>query len=142
MEVVKVHNIDLRKSPLSGPQITEADIRRRRYGNKCTRVVRLAGLLNDEAHSLNLELWDPRPSFEAKGAMLVCHWSDTLQHNQDLCDLVTARIARELRADRRENHADGKAFFDHQRELELLLERMKNMKIEMIERTLYGQKSE
>jgi hypothetical protein len=139
--VDKIHNIDLRKSPLSGSQITETDVRRRCYGNKCTRAMHLADLLNDEAHSLILELWDPRPSFEASGAMVACHWSNMLQHNRDLCDLAMARIARELKTDYRENHADGKAFCDHQRELELILSRVKPMKTEIIEQALYGRKS-
>ena len=140
MVVMNTHRINLRKSPLSGPQITETDARRRRYGHKCKRAMRLAALLNDETHSLNLMLWDTRPSFEARGATLVCHWSGVLQHNKDLCDLVMARIGRELAADRRD-FPDANAYLDGKRELEMLLSRMKTMKTEVIEQALYGRKS-
>lgn len=143
MVVMNGHNlkIDLRKSPMSGPQITETDMRRRRYGEKCKRATRLTALFNDESHSLKLMLWDTRPFFEAKGATMVCHWSNVLQHDKELCDLVIARIARELAVDRKDFPGDTRAHFDNQRELELLLNRVKTMKTEVIEQALYGKKS-
>jgi len=133
--------INLHKSPLSGSQITDADMRRRRYGEKCNKATRLSALFNDESHSLLLELWDARPRFEARGATLVCRWSGVLRHDKELCDLVMARIGRELAASRRESFSDAKAYCDHQRLLEQLLERVRSMKTEVIETALYGRKS-
>lgn len=141
MVVVNKPRINLHKSPLSGPQITETDVRRRRYGQKCKRATRLASIFNDESHSLKLMLWDPRPSFEARGATLVCHWSNVLQHDKDLCDLVIARIGRDLRTSCKADFEDTRAYLEDQRELEMLLARMKSMKQEVIEQALYGRKS-
>ena len=137
---LKGHNLNLHKSPMSGVHISDADVRRRCYGTKCKRTLRLASLFNDESLSLNLSLWDARPTFEARGATFVCHWSNIYQHDRDLCDLVIARIGRELAADPC-SFPDRKAFGENCRELDMLLNRVKTMKTEVIEQALYGRKS-
>lgn len=141
MVVPNTHKLDLEKSPLSGRHITETDLRRRAYGYKCQRVARLCKYLQEETLSLPLDLFDRPPTFEACGATLVCNWSDVHKFNVDLCDLVIARIGTELARSQDSCLFDGKAFFDNQRELETMLKRVQAMKVEVVERMLYGRKT-
>ena len=139
---VKVHkpNINFRKSPLSGVHITDADMRRRRYSDKCERMSFLSDLLNDEARSLEIELWDTRPSFETRGATLVCHWFGVLQQDLLLCDRTLARIQNVIDNDVVFNHEDTRAYLENHRLHELLAARVRSMREQVIWESLYGQK--
>lgn len=134
------HSINLQKSPLSGSHITSADMRRRLYADKCERMSRLAQLFNDEAWSLNLELWDTLPSFEARGATLVCHWTEKFQTNLLLCDRVINRIQELIDSDSVFNHDSAVDFVLAESMYNHLKTVVRSMKEKVQKETLYVKK--
>ncbi len=136
--MTKQHPINLDKSPLSGSQITDTDMRRRRYAFKCERIALTASLLTEAALGLQLDLFAPVPTFEASGGSLICRWASDRSLNLSVCDQTIALIDQKyavLAFDRKLQGLDRIARLN---QLERISARIGVMKTEIVERSRYG----